>query len=220
MDDLTIKKRSLARIHEYVSSAQFSVDAKTENAPLSIFCPLAGDDPFVQTAWLDGHHVTSIDLVPAAVEAMRRQFGGSEQDWTRRESSSGDDENSKTIVWKHKSGRVTLYEGDMMQKRPEWNGMFDVVYDKDSFGALPLDLRQVYCKRLAEYCKPDAIVYIEVKNKSGGKQSGGPPFHIEKEDLMETTSFGTSFEHVAALGEVYELDIPGAKQTAHILKRK
>ena len=107
-----------------------------------------------------------------------------------------------------------------MQKRPELNAQFDAVYDKDSFGALSLDLRNPYCDALAQYCKPDAIVYTEVKNKANGRESGGPPFHVEKEDLMESTSFGTNFEHVAALGEVYPLDMPGATQTGHILRRK
>ena len=108
-----------------------------------------------------------------------------------------------------------------MQKRPELNAQFDAVYDKDSFGALPLELRASYCERLSEYCKPSAVVYAEVKFMQGGKQAGGPPFHVEKEDLMEATSFGIHFEHVAALGEVYALpNIPSATQTGHILRRR
>ena len=230
VDNIEVKKRALARIHEYMSMASDSNNEASNNnktRPLKILCPLAGDDLFVPTAWREGHDVTAIDLVPAAVGAMRQQFGGTEQDWikstTTEDSSSQDDSTSATIVWKHKSGRATLVAGDMMQKRPEWNGTFDVIYDKDSFGALPLELRPTYCQRLAEYCKSNqnAIVYTEVKHRSnGGEDSGGPPFHVEKEDLMAPTSFGTHFEHVASLGEVYPLNMPDMKQTGHILKRK
>lgn len=206
VDDLAVKQQALARLQEFTTSSE----------SLKILCPLAGDDPFVAHAWKAGHDVTAIDLVPAAVQAMRRQFGGSDQDdWTCTEI-----QDDTTVVWRHKSGRATLYVGDMMQKRPELNQAFDAVYDKDSFGALPLDLRKRYCARVAEYCKPNAIVYTEVKHKDGGR-AAGPPFHVEKQDLMESTSFGTDFEHLIDLGEVYALpDLSGMKQTGHILKRK
>jgi hypothetical protein len=65
------------------------------------------------------------------------------------------------------------------------------------------------------------IIYTEVKNKPEGPgREQGPPFHVEKEDLMEATSFGSSFEHVKSLGEVYPLKMPpGFKQMGHVLKR-
>eukprot|EP00977_Amphora_coffeiformis_P005618 scaffold1181_cov152-Amphora_coffeaeformis.AAC.10 len=220
VDNVDLKKRALARIHEYMNMESPSGVASKNNPPLKILCPLAGDDLFVSTAWREGHDVTAIDLVPAAVGVMRQQFGGSEQDWTTTSESSQGASFTSTVVWKHKSGRATLYAGDMMQKRPELNGKFDVIYDKDSFGALPLELRPTYCQRLAEYCKPNSMVYTEVKCNYSGKASGGPPFHVEKEDLMEPTSFGTHFHHVASLGEVYSLNIPDMKQTGHILRRK
>ena len=159
------------------------------------------------------HHVKSLLLV------LGNARSGLDADWTKQEED-GQSSSSNTIIWKHSSGRATLYAGDMMQQRPELNAKFDAVYDKDAFGALPLELRQPYCQRLADYCKPEATVYSEVKLKAGGKEAGGPPFHVEKEDLMEPTSFGSNFHHVEALGEVYDVEIPGASQTAHIMKRK
>lgn len=206
VDDLTVKQQALARLQDYSAA---------KSSSLKILCPLAGDDPFVAHAWKAGHDVTAIDLVPAAVQAMRRQFGD-QDDWTCEEK-----QDDATVVWRHKSGRATLYVGDVMQERPELYQTFDAVYDKDAFGALSLDLRRPYCARLAQYCKPNAVVYTEVKQKDGGKAAGGPPYHIEKEDLMEMTSFGTDFEHVIDLGEVYALNhMSGVKQTGHILKRK
>eukprot|EP00527_Entomoneis_sp_CCMP2396_P004350 CAMPEP_0198143330 /NCGR_PEP_ID=MMETSP1443-20131203/6427_1 /TAXON_ID=186043 /ORGANISM="Entomoneis sp., Strain CCMP2396" /LENGTH=233 /DNA_ID=CAMNT_0043806551 /DNA_START=57 /DNA_END=758 /DNA_ORIENTATION=+ len=203
VDNLEAKQKALRHILGYTQS----------QGPLKIICPLAGDDPFVQYAWSQGHDVTAIDLVPAAVKVMREQFGGSELDWTKHEKESS------TVVWKHASGRATLYEGDMLAKRPELNNEFDAVYDKDSFGALDLKMRQPFCNRLSEYCKGDAIVYIEVKNKESGREFG-PPYHVEKVKLMELESFGTVFTHLHSLGEVYPLQMPGMSQTGHILQRR
>jgi len=204
VDSVKAKETALGFVSEYTKTA----------GPLKILCPLAGDDYFVPHAWKQGHDVTAIELVPAAVEAMRRKFGGTESDWTK--SQGGDD--SSTVIWKHTSGRATLYQGDMLAKRPELNAKFDAIYDKDSFGALDLNMRQPFCQRLSDFTRDGGIVYIEVKNKQGGRSSG-PPFHVETEDLMKATNFGKDFEHTAALGEVYPLDMSGMSQTGHILKR-
>eukprot|EP00579_Thalassiosira_antarctica_P000233 CAMPEP_0201867028 /NCGR_PEP_ID=MMETSP0902-20130614/1426_1 /ASSEMBLY_ACC=CAM_ASM_000551 /TAXON_ID=420261 /ORGANISM="Thalassiosira antarctica, Strain CCMP982" /LENGTH=224 /DNA_ID=CAMNT_0048392129 /DNA_START=76 /DNA_END=750 /DNA_ORIENTATION=- len=201
VDDLDAKKVALAHIVEHGSP----------DGPMHILCPLAGDDSFVHYAWSQGHHVTAIDIVPDALKAMRIQFGGME-DWSS-ESTKGSE-----LVWKHKSGRATLFEGDMLMKRPELMRSFDAIYDKDSFGALQLGMRPKFCERLSEFAKEGGTVYIEVKNKESGNKSG-PPFHVEKEDLMEPTAFGAWFEHVSSLGEVYPLKMQGMKQTGHILRR-
>lgn len=161
-----------------------------------------------------GHSITAIDIVPEAISEIRKQFGNPD-DW----SSSSSSESSNQKIWNHNSGRVTLYEGDMMMKRPELSQAFDAIYDKDSFGALTKDLRPAFCDRLSEYAKDGATLYIEVKNKDGPNKEAGPPFHVDKGDLMEMTSFGKSFRHIASLGEMYPLTIPNMKQTGHILKR-
>lgn len=213
VDDIEAKKKALAHIIDATATT-----VSSDKTPLRILCPLAGDDPFVHYAWSQGHDVTAIDIVPDALKEMRSQFVGEEngvhEDW-----SSSDSTNSKNgIVWKHKSGRATLYEGDMLMKRPELQSTFDVVYDKDSFGALNLDMRKAYCQRLSEYIKDDGVVYVEVKNKESGREFG-PPYHVEKEDLMEETSFGGAFDYVENLGEVYPLNMGSIRQMGHILRR-
>merc|ERR1712003_247111 len=208
VEDLNYKKQALDFIHEHSPRCQTDGNEK-----LQILCPLAGDDSFVSYAWGEGHYVTAIDLVPKAVECMRRQFGADDTDWDCVRDGS-------TTVWKHNSGRATLYEGDMLQKRVELNGVFDAVYDKDSFGALPINLRQGFCQRLQDFTKDDAIVYIEVKNKPDGPgQKNGPPYHVEQSDLMVKNCFGSAFEHMKCLGSVYPLGMEGFSQIGHILKR-
>ena len=199
VDDISAKQIALGHILDH-----------TESKCLKILCPLAGDDRFVHYAWSQGHDVTAIDIVPEALEAMRCQFGDAE-DW----SSSTTDEG---VVWKHKSGRAMLYEGDVMMKRSSLLNQFDAIYDKDSFGALDLATRSIFCERLSDYIKDNGTLYIEVKNKTSGRDQG-PPFHVEKQDLMEQSNFGKCFEHIVSLGEVYPLNMPTAIQTGHVLRR-
>lgn len=204
VDDIEAKQTALTHI----------TGATSSDTPLRILCPLAGDDQFVHYAWSQGHDVTAIDIVPDALKAMRVQFGENDtEDWSSTSNNGGG------VVWKHKSGRATLYEGDILMKRPELQSSFDVVYDKDSFGALNLDMRRPYCQRLSEFVKSNGVVYVEVKNKESGREFG-PPYHVEKNDLMEETSFGGAFDYVKSLGEVYPLKMGGFKQVGHILRRR
>lgn len=62
------------------------------SSTLSVFCPLAGDDPIVHLLWKRGYSVTSIDLVPQAVAQMRNHF--KEGSWMSEEQDDG------TIIWK------------------------------------------------------------------------------------------------------------------------
>merc|ERR1712003_61849 len=135
-------------------------------------------------------------------------------------------ESGGDVVWTHRNGRATLIVGDALKKRPHLNNSFDAVYDKDSFGALPKDLRKPFCERIADYAKDDGIVYLECKLKKGLEDAvddSGPPFSLRKEDLMDGDNYGGSkFEYVEGLGPVY--DLPGSmnsvmKQTGHVLRR-
>lgn len=186
------------------------------NNPMHILCPLAGDDPFMHYAWSRGHIVTAIDIVPDALKAMRSLFGSDTGDWSMSIMDK-DNNGGSSVVWKHKSERVTIIEGDILTKRTALHQTFDVVYDKDSFGAMALPDRTKFCERISEYMKDSGTLYVEVKMKDGGRESGGPPYHVEKEDLIQ--SFGNYFDYVSSLGEVYSLNIPGMKQTGHILRR-
>merc|ERR1719273_30420 len=183
-----------------------------EGEKTHIFCPLAGDDPFVHLAWSEGHSVSTIDIVPVAVSEMRKQFDG---EWTKEEKDG-------IVVWKHESNRATLYEGDALKSISELKNSVGAIYDKDSFGALDLNMRNEFCQRIAEYSKNDAILYIEVKLKSKDSpgRNFGPPYSVNSDDLMEPTNYGSAFNYVKNLGEVYELHMPQMKQTGHILKRK
>ena len=191
----------------------------TKDGPNNILCPLAGDDPMVHLLWQQGHSVTAIDLVPTALEQMRNQFDGNGS-WTRQEHYSTGSNN--VVVWKHDSGRATQYEGDVLQVYPELKNSFDAVYDKDSFGALNKEMRKPFCARIREFTKAGAIIYMEVKLKENHEQvkDMGPPYSLQKEDLMHPSCYGEFFDYVKGLGSVYPVALPGMQQTGHILKRK
>ena len=180
----------------------------------NILCPLAGDDPMVHLLWDRGHSVTAIDLVPLALERMRKSFDGA---WTQEESNG-------IVVWKHESGRATQYEGDVMKPLPELLGTMDAVYDKDSFGALSIEGRQPYCARIAEYTKKEnAFVYLECKlsdNHNDVTKLNGPPYSLKKEDLMDPRWYGGSFDHAESLGSVYPVSMPGSMQSGHVFRRR
>ena len=222
VDDVNAKSAALAHIVRHHGRRDDDDDDDNDDdddgrPPMRILCPLAGDDPFVHYAWSQGHDVTAIDIVPDALGVVRGMFG--------REDDADDDDWSSSeggnvgTVWKHKSGRATLVEGDILTKRPEMLRSFDAVYDKDSFGALALGDRPGFCARISEFIKDGGTLYVEVKCKEQGRGSGGPPYHVEKEDLMEPTNFGGCFEYVCSLGEVYSLNMRGMRQTGHVLRR-
>jgi hypothetical protein len=194
----------------------FQSHLKENPSNVSVFCPLAGDDPFIHLLFSKGYSVTTIDLVPAAVERMKEQFISSEpsSQWTKQE-------NDQTVIWEHSSGRATLMVGDALQKRAHLKGKFDAVYDKDSFGALPIECRQAFCDRIAEYIKPGGILYLECKRKDNHEQvkDQGPPYSLTKEELMQRSNYGRHFQYNEYLGDIYPISMTSAKQTGHILQR-
>jgi len=199
--------------------SHFQTYVETEPSKVSVFCPLAGDDPFIFLLWKYGYSVTTIDLVPAAVEALKEQFtttdDTAEEIWTMQEKDG-------TIIYSHNSGRATLMVGDALQKRPELTNTFDAVYDKDSFGALPKPLRSSFCKCISEYTKPGAVIYLECKLKDNHEsvKDIGPPYSLTKVELTESGNYGEEFEYVKGLENVYNIDVGGMSQTGHILRKK
>jgi len=204
-------KKALAHFQRFVT--------KDPSDGVHVYCPLAGDDPFVYLLFSRGYSVTSIDLVPEAVEEMKKKFtcsGG--DDWAREEADG-------TVVWRHASGRATLLVGDALQQRPELAGKFDAVYDKDSFGALPKELRSAFCARVGDFTKQGGVVYLECKLKENHEAVAdvGPPYSLRGDILMEEGNYGAHFEYVESLGPVYTLSgtmLASMQQTGHVMRRK
>ena len=107
--------------------------------------------------------------------------------WTKTHEPDGD------LIWKHRNGRVTFIVGDVTKPRPAFVNSFDAVYDKDSFGALPMTVRPAFCHRMLEYTKDRAILYLECKVKPRHHDATtttattvdtmGPPYSLRYEDI-------------------------------------
>jgi hypothetical protein len=135
VDDVDAKRVALAQI------VQHHGQDVNNGRVMRILCPLARDDPFVHYAWSQGHDVTAIDIVPDVLKALLGLFGCNTDDWLSQCDGSG----NSGMVWKHKSGRVTLVEGNILTKRPKLFCSFNAAYDKDSFRALALGNRSKFC---------------------------------------------------------------------------
>ena len=203
--DKKSKQIALGHILDYTK------DNVSSGKPLDILCPLSGDDAFVHYAWSCGHQVTAMEMVPSAVAAMKEQFPGN---WKEEASSTP----KGMTLWKHESDRAEIYQGDVFLKVPGLRSKFDAVYDKDSFGALDPSMRKAFVQRLADYLRPDGLVYTEVKFKKSADRSVGPPFHVEKSDLVEVFETNNLFQYESSLGEVYKIGSPMMKQTGHVLR--
>lgn len=207
-----------SRSHQDALS-HFQAYVKTEPSEVSVLCPLAGDDPFIFLLWKCGYSVTTIDLVPDAVDALKEHFTTSDSTgaevWTKEEKDG-------TIIYTHNSGRATLMVGDALQKRTHLTNTFDAVYDKDSFGALAKPLRSSFCKRISEYSKPGGIIYLECKLKDNHEsvKDIGPPYSLTEMELMDSGNYGAEFEYVKGLGNVYNIGLAGMNQTGHILRKR
>ena len=83
-------------------------------------------------------------------------------------------------------------------------------------------MRAIYCQRLADYAQDHAPVYVECKFKKAvaERNNNRPPFHIDRNDLIEPTNFGSYFQYISNLGQVADLrHMPGMSQMAHLLRR-
>ena len=179
---------------------------------LSIFVPLAGDCPIVHAAWMMGHKVTANEFVPVAVTALRRVFSAKEEDWKCEEIPAG---KKWTYVV---DGRVIIYECDIFTSVSELLDSFDIVFDKDAYGALSPPVRRGYMSVLSSYLRHGGIMYCEAKKKLVDADKG-PPFDVTPEDIKGNVD--GLLTYVRSLGEVYDWgDKSQYLQIGHVLKRE
>ena len=164
-------------------------------AQLSVLVPLCGDDRVATDLLEAGFNVVGIEKTPSAVEMMKKAVEGTDGSWLRSEQGS-------FIVWEYASpsgGHFKLIEGSFFELEdpetaPLEDRSFDVLYDRDAFGAIHPSMRASYSKIINRLLKPSSsLLYFEAKNRSGENfDTLGPPFHISKEVL--DTNFNRSLE--------------------------
>jgi len=166
------------------------VDQGALKEPAAIFVPLCGDGKFLQHAHSKGNTVTGCDLVPLAIDRLKRQFQSS---FTEHKDALGSHE--------YESERVRLVCGNIL--KVQVREKVDLIYDKDAFGAIPIAMRSAYLDKIVEMCQHGTYVFLEVKFKLTDQEKG-PPFHFSRADI-ETYYGERGFVLVSYNPSVYPL---------------
>jgi len=209
----------------------------THNVPLSpaprtILVPLCGDSLFVPFAFSRGHRVVAIDLVPVAIQALQKRFPKDTQFSPLAPAPTPDSKVQVTTTtatgdaaeFQPEGGAgaaaATLIAGDFLVPLPKEvlaKGSVDVVFDKDSFGALGPNERARYVPRVREYLKPGGFVLLECKWKDTNRDAG-PPYHVSQE-MVKAEWVDAGFEVVGHQESFYPLNFDHMKQQCFLLKK-
>eukprot|EP01125_Pyxidicula_operculata_P014447 TRINITY_DN4811_c0_g1_i1.p1 TRINITY_DN4811_c0_g1~~TRINITY_DN4811_c0_g1_i1.p1 ORF type:complete len:137 (-),score=24.89 TRINITY_DN4811_c0_g1_i1:87-497(-) len=124
-------------------------------------------------------------------------------------------EKNGVILWSSNNNRLKIWEGDGLVQQEEESQAYDVIFDKDAFGALPFELREKYSRTVSSYLKVGGYWYYEVKEKEIGRDKG-PPFHVTSEVLK---TFIPSYKSIQEGVNLYKISVPEWKQISHIFQK-
>eukprot|EP01126_Amoeba_proteus_P003739 TRINITY_DN11254_c0_g2_i1.p1 TRINITY_DN11254_c0_g2~~TRINITY_DN11254_c0_g2_i1.p1 ORF type:complete len:238 (-),score=59.59 TRINITY_DN11254_c0_g2_i1:206-868(-) len=144
------------------------------NSSPTIFIPLAGDCLYASQLYSRGFSVTCTELVEQAVERMKRTFGTS---WLRSEVDG-------CVLWETEDKRGRIWQGNHFDCVKLEKNKFDLVYDKDSFGALPPLQRTQYVQSIESILKEKGHVFLMGAHRMTEKDQG-PPYHLEEDVIRE-----------------------------------
>jgi len=189
----------------------------------SILVPLCGDCAFIPYAVNKGHLVAGCEFTSLAVHMLKNRFNNvkfttSDFDWGtlhKMESATHGQESKLDDV--KMNGSLTVFETDIL-KLPVKQSSFDLIYDKDALGAIPIKLREEYLNIVNASLRPGGHTLLEVKLKNDADFQKGPPFHFTKESVLKY--FGDDFELIDHIVGIYDLGKPGWTQQAFILRKK
>lgn len=182
--------------------------------PSSIFVPLCGDCRFVHYAHSRGNSVAGLDGVGAALETLRKQF-------EKGPSFERSDIKEGGVVFTGSDGRITTIQADLFTTPfiTELNleRSFDLIYDKDAFGAIPPEDRAAYVKIMSRVCKAGGFVFIEGKFRKEEDPTLGPPFHLVTEEIKKQWG-AEGFKVLKHYESLYPLKNPEWRQQGWLLQ--
>jgi len=141
---------------------------------MKILVPLAGDSHFVPHLWSKGHAVAANEMVPLAVETLKSLCG---------ESHVWEVEHVKLGSKKHSTEHLTIHECSVFDLDIP-AGTFDLIYDKDAFGALEIADRSEYLKLMHRLLKVGGYVALLCRYREDKDRLAGPPFHIDADMVV------------------------------------
>lgn len=203
---------------EAAKGEQLLSKAAAEGRRLTVLIPLSGDDPAAKAFLEAGCDVVCVEGVSRAVQALKTSLAtGAEEQWSQRSSGP-------FTVWSHQreSGNTaTVLEGslfDLEHHNPlPAHQVFDVLYDRDAFGAIEPATRPLYAKIvLSLFPEPrPAIFYVEAKFRTGERfDTEGPPYHVPLDALL--LHYALPFQ---ALPDLYDKGPPDRRTKFWLAKR-
>jgi Thiopurine S-methyltransferase (TPMT) len=170
-----------------------------------LLIPFSGDCLFAVHAYnamASSARVDCVEIAPLAIQSLKEKFADKNLTET---PIAGDAWTLSDDGKVHRSacGRVCIFEHSVLDD--EWPGFdepYDMVYDKDAFGAVAPEHRQRYIDAVLSRTSDDAVLLFEVKEKAADRDSG-PPFHIDEATL--SSAFGKRFDKWTHLDPLYTL---------------
>lgn len=178
------------------------------NPGQSIFIPLSGDCKFASHAFSKPrNHILGInEFVDIAVSNMKSTLGG---EFIQQPLSP------EGILWKNHQNTISIWECNFFQVSV--SAQYDLIFDKDAFGAIPPDQRKLYVKKISEILKPGGHVFLSVKDKASRDLKSGPPFHID-EKIVSQYWISQKYVLLDQKSSCYEISNPLWKQRGFVLK--
>lgn len=197
---------------QHANIAQF-LDPSKASPPPRVLVPLAGDCAYVKHGWDKGFDVTAVEWSSVAVETLKKQFERSGVAFHTTKGAAG----NGSVVHQGERVRLVVADWDAYASHASSSEAesFDLIFDKDAYGFLGPIRGKPYAKTLCGLLKPGGFIYIEVKNFAGAP-SGGPPFHISKDDI---SSAFVGVPIVKDFGKQPAPYGPNTSQVAHMLKK-
>jgi thiopurine S-methyltransferase len=144
---------------------------KLEIKPSSfIFVPLCGkSQDLIYLADL-GHKVIGIELSEIGVKEF---FNENNISFEIKEIGK---------LLKYTSDKIDIYLGNIFDLTSDILGPIDVVYDRASMIALPIDIREKYNKKIDELTDPDTKLLL-ITLEYDQQKVAGPPFSVPRESI-------------------------------------
>lgn len=188
-------------------SAPMQVNAKNP-ASVRIYIPLGGDCAFILHAYNKGHTVVVSEWCDAPIANLKTKVPGQ---WNvqklKRESpgvaGGAGAQTEDVLVHTSPDKRLIVWQCSYLVALDK-EEMFDIVYDKDAFGAVSIVERAAYAEKCVQHVKEGGHVLLEVKDRSEefpetkdagtSEQAGGvdpqlftvgPPFHITQQICLD-----------------------------------
>ncbi|WP_445664273.1 hypothetical protein [Fodinibius sp. AD559] len=144
-----------------------------------VLVPLCGKS--LDLLWLADHchSVTGVEISPKALHHVMQQH---------KESFVQDSSYGFTI---YRSDSLVLWEGDFAKLPADQIPPQNLIYDKASIIALPVEKRQPHAEKMIELCNTGTQILIQTFEYNQSEMNG-PPFSVDEQELKKL--FGHQFK--------------------------